>query len=291
VPGAPSEALAARIRRLLTGLGLHEARTLTMGPADHPDAPTIVNPLASDEAHLRTALLPGLRRALEYNWSVQQRDVRLFEIGHVFRRVPDAPEPGETMRVAAVLTGARYPAHWSESGRAPDLDLWDVKGMFEEVVRAVGIAAVIEPLGEGWMARDAGGNRTGWAGPLTADAPPWAARVFGLEADLRAAAEAAVRFAPLPSMPSADRDLALVLPEGRTAAEVETVMRHAAGALLEAVTVFDEYRGEGLAGRSVAWRLVFRDPTRTLRDVEVDQAVERILSALRSELGIERRQT
>jgi phenylalanyl-tRNA synthetase beta chain len=55
--------------------------------------------------------------------------------------------------------------------------------------------------------------------------------------------------------------------------------------------VFDEYRGKELGGRSVAWRLVFRDPARTLRDEEVDGVVDRMLKALRSELGVERRQT
>ena len=69
------------------------------------------------------------------------------------------------------------------------------------------------------------------------------------------------------------------------------MIRAAAGTLLAGLTVFDEYRGRGLSGRSVAWRLVFRDATRTLRDKDVDQVVERILTTLRDELGVERRQT
>jgi phenylalanyl-tRNA synthetase beta chain len=73
------------------------------------------------------------------------------------------------------------------------------------------------------------------------------------------------------------------------AADVEAAMKRAAGPLLEAVQVFDEYRGAGLPGRSVAWRLVFRDPARTLRDADVDAAVKRVLEALRSEFGIQRR--
>jgi phenylalanyl-tRNA synthetase beta chain len=129
VPHAVSEASAARVRRLLTGLGLHEARTLSLGPVNGPDAPEILNPLSADESHLRTALLPGLVRSVEYNWSVKQRDVRLFEIGHVFRSCGKAAVPRETERVAAVITGARRPPHWTESGKAPDLDLWDLRHM------------------------------------------------------------------------------------------------------------------------------------------------------------------
>ena len=72
---------------------------------------------------------------------------------------------------------------------------------------------------------------------------------------------------------------------------MERVIRRAGGEQLESAQVFDEYRGKELPGRSVAWRLVFRNPERTLRDEEVDGAVDRILAALRSELGVERRQT
>jgi phenylalanyl-tRNA synthetase beta chain len=290
VPSAPSESVAARVRRLLITFGCHEARTLTMGPADGDEAPALVNPLSSEESHLRTALLPGLRRSVAYNWSQQQRDVRLFEIGHVFRRA-GAGVPDESLRVALVLTGARGPAHWSAAGAVPDLDRWDAKGMFEEVVATLGAGWRVEPDGDRWVARDTDGRTHGWAGALTADPPRWAAPVFGCEVDLVVADVAVRRFEALPVFPPADRDLALVLPEGLTAAAVEALIRREGGERLESARVFDEFRGKDVQGRSVAWRLVFRDPARTLRDEEVDGAVNRILSALRSELGVERRQT
>jgi len=291
VPSAPSEHVAARVRRLLTGLGCHEARTIPMGARGGDEAPAIVNPLSSEEAYLRTALLPGLVKAVEYNWSVQQRDVRLFEIGHVFRAV-ECSVPAETQRIAAVLTGARHPAHWSGSPGAPDLDLWDAKGMFEEVVRLMGVPGwVLGPDGARWVARDGDGTVRGWAGRLDADAPRWAGGLCGLEVDLVVADAAPRRFQALPVLPPADRDLALMLPPGVTAAAVEAVLVRVGGPRLESARVFDEYRGEGMAGRSVAWRLVFRDPERTLRDEDVDAVVERVLATLRDELGVERRQT
>ena len=291
VPSAPSEGLAARVRRLLTGLGCHEARTNPMGPAGGDEAPAIVNPLSSEDAHLRTGLIPGLVRSVAYNWSVQQRDVRLFELGRVFRQV-ECSVPEETQRVAAVLTGARQPAHWSASQAVPDLDLWDAKGMFEEVVRLLGVPGwSMGPDEDRWVVRDAEGAVRGWAGALEADAPRWAGRLVGFEVDLEVADTRARRFEPLPTLPPADRDLALVVPAGVSAAAVEELLCRVGGSRLESARVFDEYRGEGLQGRSVAWRLVFRDPERTLRDEEVDAEVERILATLRDELGVERRQT
>ena len=65
----------------------------------------------------------------------------------------------------------------------------------------------------------------------------------------------------------------------------------ASGELLESAVVFDEFRGEGVPGRSVAWRLVFRSPERTLRDEEVDGAVRKILTQLKEQLGVQRRET
>jgi phenylalanyl-tRNA synthetase beta chain len=85
--------------------------------------------------------------------------------------------------------------------------------------------------------------------------------------------------------------LALLLPEGVTAARVAGVLRQAGAPLLERVDVESDYRGAELpAGvRSVAFRLTFRAPDRTLRDAEVDQTEARLLAALAEELGVRRR--
>jgi phenylalanyl-tRNA synthetase beta chain len=69
------------------------------------------------------------------------------------------------------------------------------------------------------------------------------------------------------------------------------VLRRAGGSLLERLVVLDEYRGPAVpAGtRGVTWRCVFRDPTRTLRDSEVDEVIRRALALLEGELGVRRR--
>jgi phenylalanyl-tRNA synthetase beta chain len=143
VPEAPSETTLRHIREQLvrSGSGLLEARTLPLGPADSPDAMPVQNPLAADEAHLRSRLLPGLLRRVEHNWSVGQRDVRLFEVGTVFRKGASGPRPKEELHLGIVVTGARHPAHWSDasqsgaSAKLPDMDIWDLKHHFELAVR------------------------------------------------------------------------------------------------------------------------------------------------------------
>jgi phenylalanyl-tRNA synthetase beta chain len=131
----------------------------------------------------------------------------------------------------------------------------------------------------------------GTATPLEADAPKWAAPLFGLEIKIAVAAPALVRYQPLPTQPPVVRDLSLVLPGGVTAAAIETVLRREGGSLLERLDVLDEYRGPGLpAGtRGVTWRCTFRHPERTLTEREIDALLSRMLKALEVELNVRRR--
>jgi phenylalanyl-tRNA synthetase beta chain len=285
----PREALKRRVRHALAGLGLNEARSLSLTARLGDDAVPVMNPLSAEEAYLRRDLLSGLVRSVERNWAVRERDIRLFEVGVAFHDA-GAGVPHETLRAAAVFTGARTPPHWSDGGTTPTYDVWDMKGLFETAVRAVGGAGAVTAVGGGFEWHDAGGRIRGRASMLDADRPAWAAPLFGFELDLEVSEQPAVRFVPLPTTPPVERDVALVLPAPVTAERVEAVIRQSAGPLLAGLTVFDEYRGKGVVGRSVAWRLVFRAPDRTLKDAEADRALDRVLSALKEELGVERRE-
>jgi phenylalanyl-tRNA synthetase beta chain len=154
------------------------------------------------------------------------------------------------------------------------------------------------------------GTTIGRVGRIKLDAPVWASPAWGLEitlgrVDSRPPAAkgqhayvdpdrplvAVSKFRGLPTTPAAEFDLALLLPAGRTAAEVEKIIRAQSGELLEKLELFDEYTGEsGWAGlRSVAWRLTFRHPERTLRDKEIEGRRSKILSSLEKELNVRAR--
>jgi phenylalanyl-tRNA synthetase beta chain len=290
LPDAPEEAVSATVRRGLVAEGFYEVVSLPMGPDHEPDSVRLLNPLAADDAWLRRRLLPGLVRLVEANWANRVADVRLFEIGTGFTAGTPGQRPTEERRVAAVLTGRREPAHWTGTGDGL-FDLWDLKGRLEAAVALAIPGAEVQVEGEAWVVRNREGRIVGEGGPLTADAPPWAAPLFGFELLVDAGPRRPAPFAPLPTTPSSERVLALLLPEGVRAGQVESVLRRAGGALLERVRVESDYRGAELpAGtRSVAFRLEFRAPDRTLRDTEVDDAEARLLAALAGELGIERR--
>ena len=287
VPDAPAELTLRRIRAQLvaSGTGLLEARTLPLGPADSPDAVAVLNPLSAEEAHLRSRLLPSLIRRVEYNWSQGQRDVRLFEVGTVFRKAQGpSPQPHEELHLAIVLTGARHPAHWTDSinaAKLPDMDIWDLKQHFELAVGLVAGSDDVQPAANGSV----------W-GPLEADAPKWAAPLFGLEVRIVVGTPSPVRYQALPTQPAVVRDISLVVPGSVTAGAVEAVLRREGGALLERLDVLDEYRGPGLpaATRGVTWRCTFRAPDRTLTEREAVEVLERMLRAAEAELDVHRRQ-
>jgi len=325
----PMWGVAACVRSTLSGLGVHEARPMPFVAGADDTHVRLGNPLSENEAYLRGRVLESLARRAEHNLAHRVGDVRLFEIGSVFRKTSTAM-PAEELRVGVVLMGQRRPPHFSEP-QPPNVDAWDVKAMAETVARAAfpGAVVTLSPASAELWDIEVAGRAVGSAGRLVLDAPVWAAPAFGIEISLSEMAtiapaprgqhryiEGAVsagtgpvsiagvmsvagmgvvvpKFKALPSMPSAEFDLALLVPQPLTVADVERVIREAAGELLESLVLFDEYTGSGVSAghRSLAWRLTFRHPERTLRDKEIDGRRTKILRALEEELNVRQRTT
>ena len=316
----PLFALEDELRRSLAARGLLEAQTPAFVREGEGDV-RVANPLATTEPFIRRAILPSLVRRLEYNFSHGNHDVRLFEIGTSFRSAAPGEPPLEETHVAAVLHGRREPQHWSSNDAA--IAIWDLKALLKSIAStAYGAGAAVvpvssdtvpsasdaaavgaSPLAEGPFAEGlafdivlADGSVAGSGGRLTlkaVDAPAWAGEIWGLEVKLPSDPIPAdpVTFEPLPQFPAAERDLALLVPDRVSAYDVATLIRARGGVLLESVELFDLYRGEGVeeGKRSLAYRLRFRSPDRTLKDKQVDKAVSAILARIKEELSVEHR--
>jgi phenylalanyl-tRNA synthetase beta chain len=284
-------AVERRVRDLLVRWGFLESVTTGFAP-ESADAVPLLNPLSAEEGFLRTTLAPGLLRRLEHNLAHGVRDVRLFEVGTVFTTAQGGGLPREERRVAAAFTGASRPPHWSAP--APDWDAWDLKGLMEELAAQHPGAVVDAADGAFTVSVDGGSVGNGRvAAEGEVDVPAWAGPVFVLEVRLptAAASRRAVKYQPLPVHPGSERDLALIVPTTIRGTDVSATIREAAGALLEDVYPFDLYEGKGIpeGTRSLAFRLRFRAPERTLTDAEVDGAVTAVLAALEERHGVRRR--
>ena len=303
VPDHPVFRLEDQLRIVLAQEGLLEATNPAFA-SEYEGNVEIENPISLEESYLRSSLLPGLLRNVEYNFARGSRDIRLFEIGTVFDRTDAGEPPQETLHVAVALTGRQRPTHWSEDDNL--VDLWDLKGILGATVAGSGwgeTSVAIEPKDgnffEGSMKLSVvneDGLVIGSAGKVAGhrvDAPAWAGEVWGMELQLpqHPKTERTPTFRPLPQFPGVDRDLALIVPQDMAAVVVIKEIRRVGGDLLDDVTIFDLYRGEGVGNgdRSLAFHLRFQAWDRTLTDKEIDRVVDRIVRTLQEELGVQQR--
>jgi phenylalanyl-tRNA synthetase beta chain len=302
VPDDPAFQLEDGLRRALAARGLFEAHTPAFAPEGEGDV-EVMNPLSTTERFMRRTLIPALLRRVEHNFARGSRDVRLFEIGTSFRRAGPGEPPQEETHVAAVLTGRRAPPHWASEDEA--LTIWDLKSLLEDVAtRTYGEGASVEPGGADSARLDSdasftvrrAGDAVGRGGRVASgvvDAPVWAGSVWALEITLPSSVDARqpTTYQALPTFPAIERDLALLVPHGIPSEQVATTIRTAGGSLLEAVELFDVYRGNigTEVARSLAFRLRFRAQERTLKDKEVDKAVQSVLRGLEEELVVKAR--
>ena len=305
VPDSPLVPVIRRVRDALVATGLLEVRPMPFVAEGKGATVRVTNPLAEDEAFLRGDLLTTLVARAEHNLARMQGNVRLFEVGTAFF-VGESPAnlpgpkkaalPREEVHVAALVMGQRAPTHFTRAVQ-PSYDEWDIKYVAETTAAAAfpGAAVKLVP-GSGEILWDISvdGKTVGSARRLKLDAPVWARPAFGLEINLEAIEQTAVRnkaYRPIPLTPRVQVDLALVAATTVTAAQIDEVIRREAGELLESLTLFDEFIGQGIpeGSRSLAWALTFRHPERTLKDKEVQGRTETIVKALEGELGVRQR--
>lgn len=323
VPDHPLWTAYRRVRDAMVALGLHEVRPLpfTSGRGERASTVNLVkvqNPLAEDEPFLRATILDTLSRRAEYNLNRMQGNVRLFEVGSVFAARAGGT-PVEEVHAALLVMGQRRPAHFTDAS-PPAFDAWDAKALALRLAEVAypGVKLRLDAASEPdlWDIL-AGAAKVGRIAQVALDAPVWASPAFGVELTLGEMPSAAIapkgqhahgskrrtsgvapgvsgerleplRYVPLPTQPAAEFDLALLVPDAVPAGDVEKLLRATGGELLERCVLFDEFRGKGVPDgtRSLAWRLTFRHPERTLRDKELEGRRSQLLKALEGELGV-----
>jgi phenylalanyl-tRNA synthetase beta chain len=256
--------------------------------------------MASDQALMRTSLLPGLSRAVARNVDLDVAGARIFELGRVFW-----PQPAQELPLEARVIGVA--AHVAASAGQPSAAtvravLLEVKGFFELLTQRLSAAELsveqtaIDGLHPGRGLRlDVDGAVAGCVGQLH---PELAARLGGativvgeLNFDAIAARPRVPRHSPVPKYPAVVRDLAITVPELTLARDAISAIQAAGGAILRSVELYDEYRGAqvGEGRKGLTFRLVFQSDDRTLTGEEVSATEARVIAATRSDLNAELR--
>ena len=292
-------------RRILTGLGLNEAQGQTLISDVEFQLPGVdwvplANPLSSDMNALRPGLLPGLLHALRHNVARKNESVALFEIGRVFTM--NNGQPREERRVAIALTGLRNATFWSGEERDTKFDIFDLKGLLEEFLEQFGMRGLSYTRRAESTALclesavvQLGKNPVGELGQLL----PTLAKQFDLrDATLLAELNLDLLLArrntsktlkALPAFPAIRRDVAMLVPEETTHESILSAVKQAKPQNLEAVELFDVFRGKNVpAGRkSMAYSFTYRSADKTLTDAEVNAAHEKVVEQFKRALQAE----
>lgn len=264
----------------------------------------IANPLSDEQPWMRTSLVSTMVDALRRNVSRGAKDVALFELGLVtaltgprqaaptedvgvhpsdatLAAIRDAVPP-QPRHLAVLLAGDRDRAGWWGAGRRAEVV--DVLELVQALAEALAVEVVVTsdavmPWHPGRCARVslADGTVLGHVGelhPKVVAALGLPARTVGGELDLDAltrAADRTVTASTLATYPMAQSDVALVVDASVPAAQVHEALVAGGGDLLEEVRLFDVYEGDqvGEGRRSLAYRLTFRSPERTMTTDEV----------------------
>jgi phenylalanyl-tRNA synthetase beta chain len=306
----PQQGKRREIARTLSGIGLHEAITLTfisprwldiLDPEKEilpADCISLRNAISEEMSVMRPSLLPGMMEAVSFNLNRRVSETRFFEIGRVFLPDPDGLLPGEPLRLGCALAGVWQLKQWEHE--AEEVDFFSVKGILERLMSSLHVTE--------WSLRrerlhflhpaqscivTVKGKDTGWLGlihPRVAAETDLPENTAVLELDLEPLIEASLEISPyeeIPRYPSIQMDLAIVVDDNVEARQVEEVIRDVGGELLRDVRLFDLYRGEQLEAsrKSLAYSLTFYALDRTLRDEEVRSAYEGIIKSLGERLG------
>lgn len=290
-----------RLRQTLIGGGYQEVVTYSfvdperqreIDPTREPIP--LANPLASDQAVMRTGLWPGLLDCIGYNRNRQQARVRVFETGLVFGR--DGETIRQTPRIGGASIGPVDPEQWGDAGR--EADFFDLKG---DVERLLALAApladyrfetcehpALHPGRAATVLRD--GRAIGFLGALH---PRLEQRLdlvgaLAFELDLEVLQQGRVpAFRPLSRFPAIRRDLALLVDRDTQAGSILAAIREAVGEVLVDLRLFDVYMGKGIEPeqKSLALGLTLQDASRTLRDAEVEAIVARVVDRLQRDFA------
>lgn len=307
--------LEESVRDLLASVGLNEVITYAFssetdeakllpkgGTATTELAAPVVklkNPISPERSTLRRTLLPGVMEVALTNLR-NTGSVALFEIGPVFLGENGSPLPAEPRRLAILLAGANRLPAWDDpvNTKPAQFDFFDLKAVLQELCAGLHLpepkfetALGVPYLHPAQAAKlQINGVTLGHFGQLH----PRVAAEFRLvdhnpfvaELDLEALLDAVpTRYAykPLSAYPPVLRDIALVIPEAVRVEQVEAELVAGGAGLIEAVRLFDVYRGANIpeGSKSLAFAITYRVADRQLSDKEVDKAHQKIEGRLR----------
>ena len=245
----------------------------------------IMNPLGEDYSVMRTSAIGGMLTSLATNYNRRNQNVRLYELANVYlpKSLPLTELPEEQMQLTLGMYG--------------EGDFFTMKGVVESLMQRMGLkkAAKYDPqAGKSFLhpGRQAKviyeGSEVAYLGeihPQVLDNFSIGQKAYIAVVNMKQLSELAsfdVKYVGIPKFPAMTRDISLTMKKEVLAGDIEDIIRTKGGKLIESVTLFDIYEGAQLTQgyKSMAYKIVFRAPDRTLKDEEVNKAMDKVIRAL-----------
>ena len=254
----------------------------------------ITNPLGEDYSVMRTSALGGMLTSLSTNYNRRNKNVRLYELANVYlpKQLPLTELPDERMQLTLGMYG--------------DGDFFTMKGIIETLMTKLGLKkkaeydpeagkAFLHPGRQAKVMYD--GVQIAYLGevhPVVQKNFAIGERTYIAVVDMKAIMDMAdfeVKYEGVPKFPAMTRDISLSMKKEVLAGDIEKVISKKGGKLVESYELFDVYEGSQLVKgfKSLAYKIVFRAKDHTLKDDEVNAAMDKIIKAL-AEMDVELRQ-
>lgn len=304
---APEAATARNLRAHLVSLGLTELSNLTFtsdaaiqqAKLQYSESRLVrlQNPLSERHAIMRPSLIPGMLEVVSRNDRHGSDQLRIFEMGPTFTADPASDLATETEHIVIALMGSRENDAWHRDSQP--IDLYDIKGITEAILEYTGTSTEfrhteIAPFAPGQCAEiETADDVIGYIGLIHPDI----AKTFEISkpvylldlniSSLLTQARLPKTFTPVPKFPPALIDLAFVIDSATPAETIRKAAKKAGGKRLRFAEIFDIYTGDQVpAGKkSIALKLTFQVPDRTLTDKETGKDCRKIQEALAHEFG------
>ncbi len=303
----------SRIMHLMTGFGFFETINysfISKLSCDRLNLPSgdyrrnmvnILNPLAEDQAVMRTSLVPGLLETVYRNISKQQKNLKLFEIGKIYIEKGKDNLPEETEMLAGLWTGARLDASWY--AKETPCDFFDIKGMVEGLLKGLNIDSIrFSSLADdlcvytkpGYTARIISDKELlGIVGELH----PLVLRNFNLKQAVylfELSIDSLIKLLPetrqskpIPKFPVVPRDITIIVNKNTESDAILECIENIQEQLVENIQLIDVFTGDPISPgkKSVSIRVTYRSSKKTLEDEDVGNIHKMIADRLIKEFN------
>jgi|TARA_R110001599_G_scaffold184627_3_gene378389 phenylalanyl-tRNA synthetase beta chain len=257
-----------------------------------------LNPLNKDMSTMRPSLMHGFLKSASYNFNRKAETIRFFEVGNVFVQSEDATYHdgiNEQTHLLFGLSGLKNSEHWT--GKATPFSIFDLKSEVNAFFTKLGLAGSfkIKANDENSLTYSFKKIELGKVSTVSEsmlDVYDIEHKTYIAEFSLDKISEALAKhkaksFTPIPKFPAFEFDFAVIVEQEVSAGDLMNSIKSNAGNTLKNIDIFDVFEGEsiGEGNKSIAFRLNFIDPNKTLNIKEVEPIIKRVVKSLEKQFS------